>query len=64
MMDSVELRLERLLERLARENRQLLALLRMGLPLRRAEQVLEGEVGATTPTGHPGTSFPRGRAAP
>ena len=40
-MDSVELRIERLLERLARENRQLLALLRMGLPLRRAERVLD-----------------------
>ena len=39
-MDIVELRLERLLQRLARENRQLLAMLRLGYSLKRAEWIL------------------------
>lgn len=43
-MDAVELRLDRLLQRLARENRQLLAMLRLGYSLRRAERIL-GEEG-------------------
>lgn len=40
-MDVLEQQMEQLLERLARENRQLLALLRLGYSLRRAELVLE-----------------------
>ena len=40
-MDALEQQMERLLERLARENRQLLALLRLGYSLRQAELVLE-----------------------
>jgi transposase-like protein len=42
-MDAVELRLDRLLQRLARENRQLLAMLRLGYSLRRAERILGGD---------------------
>ncbi|MCE5257621.1 MAG: hypothetical protein LLG44_00995 [Chloroflexi bacterium] len=40
-MREVELLTERMLQRLARENRQLLALLRLGYTLRRAERLLE-----------------------
>ncbi|MHB1355869.1 MAG: hypothetical protein ACYCZF_07810 [Anaerolineae bacterium] len=39
-MDIVELRLAALVERLARENRQLLAMLRLGYTLKRAERIL------------------------
>ncbi|MHB9032508.1 MAG: hypothetical protein ACYC6L_05625 [Anaerolineae bacterium] len=40
-MDAVEVRMLSLLARLARENRRLLALLRLGYPLRRAEFLLD-----------------------
>lgn len=46
-MNIVELRLERLLQRLARENRQLLAMLRLGYSLRRAERILGENRGET-----------------
>jgi hypothetical protein len=65
-MDAVELRLERLVQHLARENRQLLAMLRLGFSLRRAEQILQAERDepTTVPSHHdrvPDGSSPPGR---
>ena len=42
-MDAVELRVDRLLKHLARENRQLLAMLRLGYSLRQVERILQEE---------------------
>ena len=48
-MRQIETRIRALWERLARENRRLLALLRIGHTLAEAEQVLKAEVGDIAP---------------
>ena len=60
-MDVVEQRVDRLLQHLARENRQLLAMLRLGYSLRRAERIL-GEGSGKAHAGAGRKSISRGAA--
>ena len=57
-MDAIERVVARLMERLSAENRRLLALLRLGYSLRRAELLLDERVGPPRAEDPPGTVKP------